>query len=394
MGTPSSSSARSSGKSERVFEHLSRVVENAEPNTRLPSVRALMTRFAVSQATVTAAIYRLEQEGALYRRQGSGIYSSPGANSRPLLLLVDGDSALGPSSFWCILVKALQDLYADHPNGLEIHFTRSMPYPSPGEPAESFLSLRLAEAIRNRKYSGVFSVCQNDAVLNAIREADLPSVGFACAARYQIHMAYLEACQLAISALAALDCKSLGLYKPIHATSREVFMASLRAHGLTEVALPVVDPPPLFRHVAAFHRIAEQGYWSAMAAFGPDSELKQRPEGIVILDDMFAQGYLSALQRLGIRVGRDLQVASTVNAESPSLLAWEEQIVSVRFSVLEIATVMHTAMDALQQGEEPADSWEQATWNLETGGLFRVAMLIPKVYVPEAIRQCINTIKH
>jgi DNA-binding LacI/PurR family transcriptional regulator len=114
----------------------------------------------------------------------------------------------------------------------------------------------------------------------------------------------------------------------------------------------------------------------------------------VILDDMFAQGYLSALQRLGIRVGRDLQVASTVNAESPSLLAWDEQIVSVRFSVLEIARVMHTAMDALRQGEEPADSWEQATWNLETGGPFRVAMLIPKVYVPEEIRQCINTIKH
>jgi hypothetical protein len=299
------------------------------------------------------------------------------------LLLVDSDAALSPSNFWIVLVTAIRDLYAAQPKSLELHFTQSIPRDNPQEPAENFLGPHLMESIEARKFSGVYSICQSDAVLDAIRAAGLPSVGFACAAKYHIHMAYLEACQLAVGALASLGCRTVSLYRPSHATSREVFMASLRAHGLVEVPLPDAEPPPMFQNPTTYHRTVEQGYWSAMAAFGPDSDPKQQPEGIVILDDMFSQGYLMALQVLGVRLGRDVQVASHVNAESPTLLAWQEQIVSITFSVLEIASVMHVAMDALVRGMEPTDIWEHATWNLGTGGPFRVAMLSPKVNMPQ-----------
>ena len=67
---------------------------------------------------------------------------------------------------------------------------------------------------------------------------------------------------------------------------------------------------------------------------------------------------------------------------SPTLLAWQEQILSLKFSVLEIASVMYAAMDALVHGREPADAWEQPTWNLADRGPFRVAMMVPSLSMP------------
>ncbi|PTX98841.1 hypothetical protein DB345_03730 [Spartobacteria bacterium LR76] len=44
--------------------------------TRLPSVRAMMRRFHVSQHTVTSALGLLENDGMIERRPGSGVYAS------------------------------------------------------------------------------------------------------------------------------------------------------------------------------------------------------------------------------------------------------------------------------------------------------------------------------
>ncbi len=382
MDTGASDRSKSTSKSERVFDHLVRLIENSEPNTRLPSVRGLMTRFGVSQATVTAAISRLERQGALDRRQGSGIYSSSAARTRPTLLLIDSDAALSPSPFWTVLVNALRDLYAGTESPLQVHFTQSIEKERSSVSVQDLLGTSLAEAIASRKFSGVYSVCQNDAVLDAIRDADLPSVGFGCAAKYHIHMAYLEACQLGVNALARLGCRTVSLYRPSHTTSREVFLATMRAQGLTEIALPNADPPPLFQHRSPYSRTTEQGYWSAVAAYGPDSNKVDRPDGVIILEDMFALGFLMGLQAMGLQVGRDVKVASHVNVESPILLAWQRQIVSLKFSVVNIASVMHVAMEALRLGTEPTDAWEKATWNLADRGPFRVAMLFPTVTLP------------
>lgn len=49
-------------------------IENAAPDTKLNSVRALRDEFSVSQATVDKTLYELEQEGLIYKVQGKGTF--------------------------------------------------------------------------------------------------------------------------------------------------------------------------------------------------------------------------------------------------------------------------------------------------------------------------------
>lgn len=62
------------------YSHLAEILRErlrSHPNgDKLPSVRALMKRFRVSQHTVTSALHLLEEEGLISRKGGSGIYAN------------------------------------------------------------------------------------------------------------------------------------------------------------------------------------------------------------------------------------------------------------------------------------------------------------------------------
>lgn len=70
------------------YRHLANVLKErlrSHPHgNRLPSVRALMKRFKVSQHTVTSALRVLEEENLISRRHGSGVYAN--LASRPVTI--------------------------------------------------------------------------------------------------------------------------------------------------------------------------------------------------------------------------------------------------------------------------------------------------------------------
>ena len=79
-----------------------------------------------------------------------------------------------------------------------------------------------------------------------------------------------------------------------------------------------------------------------------------RPDGIVSVDDMLTQGLLMAMDRHGLRVGRDVHVATQSNRHSPALLGWEPAITRIEFDPAEIVSTMFDALEALLRGETPA----------------------------------------
>jgi len=62
----------------QLRERLRTLVRECEPETLLPTERALMAYASVSRATARRAIADLVQEGLLITRQGSGTYTAPG----------------------------------------------------------------------------------------------------------------------------------------------------------------------------------------------------------------------------------------------------------------------------------------------------------------------------
>jgi GntR family transcriptional regulator len=62
-------------KAELLRQHLVDVIDQGmEPHSKLPPERELATEFDVSRLTVRRALDRLEQEGLVYRVQGSGTF--------------------------------------------------------------------------------------------------------------------------------------------------------------------------------------------------------------------------------------------------------------------------------------------------------------------------------
>jgi DNA-binding transcriptional regulator YhcF (GntR family) len=62
----------------QLRERLRTLVRECEPETLLPTERALMAHARVSRATARRAIAGLVREGLLITRQGSGTYTAPG----------------------------------------------------------------------------------------------------------------------------------------------------------------------------------------------------------------------------------------------------------------------------------------------------------------------------
>jgi len=370
-----SSAFGTSTKSDLLVAHLLRLVATASSGARLPSVRALMTRFGISQSTVTSALDRLESQGVLTRRQGSGVFVASALATRPILILVESDTAQSPSSFWEILIHGLRQRYADHPAGLEIQFTKSG---SPTAAVESRIGRGLIEDLRAHRYAGVYAICQSDAVLNLLFDLGICNVGYSCAAKYHVHMAPLEVCQLGVAALAKVGCRQVALYDARDLAARETFVATVRAYGLNECVVSHLDPWADATNYATITR----GFIAALSTFGTQTKHANHPDGVVILDDMFAQGFLMGLNRLGIRAGTDVQVASHANAESPTLLGWTDRIIRMEFVVEEVIATMHSALESLIRKEEPSDQWENATWLNAENGPFRVAFVHPRLVYP------------
>ncbi len=71
---------RSPSLTDQVKAHLKeRIVEGAFEGGRIPSETELATELGVSRTTIRDALSRLEQEGAIYRKQGAGTFvNEPG----------------------------------------------------------------------------------------------------------------------------------------------------------------------------------------------------------------------------------------------------------------------------------------------------------------------------
>jgi DNA-binding LacI/PurR family transcriptional regulator len=106
----------------------------------------------------------------------------------------------------------------------------------------------------------------------------------------------------------------------------------------------------------------EQGYQTALAVFGEGSDRALHPDGIVSVSELFSQGAIIGMQRVGVRVGVDVQVASHANRESPILRPWRDEITLLEVDPPVLARMMLTTLEAVISGEEPSESilWHAA----------------------------------
>lgn len=71
---------------------------------------------------------------------------------------------------------------------------------------------------------------------------------------------------------------------------------------------------------------------------------------------MMTHGALLASQKLGVRVGSDVKVASHANVGSPTLLGHEEDLTLLEVNSSELVQAMFAQLESLMDGQVPTQS--------------------------------------
>ncbi|MBC8104884.1 MAG: substrate-binding domain-containing protein [Cytophagales bacterium] len=372
-------------KLQETCGQLSDLAHSLGPDAKLPTVIQLRDRFSVSVATLNSALTELEAQRVIRRKHGVGIYVSPRIRQRTVCLICDPSffRVAGASPCWNLLVdRVRQRAEAEHET-LSFHFTADDPSVIlQKEPTAAPLQSGLVSDIVNGRVHGLLCVGVLKPTMLWIERQQIPTVAFAGPGPFAVGINSNETMRQGVAALAAKGCRRIAYWSAVSpyrmadqvwppTDERQThFAATLAAANLS------LDPSlvQMNDHLVApgtFHTLShqEQGYRMASRIFGPDSDPETWPDGIFSADDMLTQGALTSLQKLGVRVGKDVQIATHANVGSPALLGWENDLIIVEVDPAEIVDQMFDTLERLMDGENPVPASHEVAPRLR-GGAF------------------------
>jgi DNA-binding LacI/PurR family transcriptional regulator len=218
--------------------------------------------------------------------------------------------------------------------------------------------------ILNRRVQGVLSVGLEQEVADWIDAQHIPNVAFAGPGRYIVVLDGAEVVRLGVRHLARSGCRKIALWRamaprrPFSSASDPDKEFEAFQETLQECGLPLL--PGFYRHGREFSAGAEQpvmqshqeqGYSIALDVFGASG--KPRPDGIVIADDMMTHGALLALGKMGLRGGREVQIATHANRGSMVLLGREDELTLIEMDPAEVVQAMFNMLETLMAGRKP-----------------------------------------
>jgi hypothetical protein len=301
-----------------------------------------MEQIGVSQATMSAALTHLEAAGAIQRKHGVGIFVSERIHHFSIAIVFDPRyfSFKGVSPYWNLvwdaLSKVAQQRAAERGDSFHSYLTPINVEASNAQP----LSPDLLAALAAGRIDGVVAVGLTEEAAGVIEQHQVPLVSHAGAGSCQVNTDGLTLMRLATAYLIERHCRTIALWD-----AGDVIQGSSNGThgslGTVHTFISMIQECELRAHVhlirngtlkAAFSGLKipethqEQGREAVLSIFNEKNLLK--PDGIVIQDDMMAQGALTAMARLGIRAGRDVQVVTHSNKGSTVLQGYEDDIVA------------------------------------------------------------------
>lgn len=325
---------------------------------QLPTIDTLQKQFEVTVVTISRALERLEDEQVVQRRHGRGVFVSADL-LRPVCVLCDPSffHGAGVSPFWSILLEQLNELATLRNLLSEFHFT--MPYGHSGDPLHPAI---IADLLSGRIY-GLVVLGGSPALVQVLNEHGIPFVGFASAVgERSVQVDEVSLIREGVRCLMEEGCRRIGLWKPVspfrpgdrysvESTAAGEFQTILKGFGLPFDPALVREQYHLLanplRQTTYPHQV--QGYHTVMEVFGREAGVK--PDGIVIMDDLMAQGALTAFHKTGYRVGQDIRIATHVNRGAVAVLGYESEVTRLEIDPEDIASALYRILDSLVQND-------------------------------------------
>jgi len=328
--------------SEQVAAHVRSFIRSGRwpVDHRLPSTRALAEAFSVAPLNVQTGMQQLVREGLLTRVTGRGTFVRKTSRKLACIGVYDscGVDTHAEMAFSRRLLTELQGLGAAADIDLRVFVdTRDRTTLCDKPP------LDLANACAGGEIQGLITLSAEDNDWPWLNKLPVPLaaiVNWAQTGKVQPDRSQLM--DLAVRDLARRGCRSVGLLDisrvdmraPNSLGARAVSMFKRRSHelGVETRDAWMLLPSPDFHDDFLTHE--EYGY----IRFKRLWSLAERPEGLVVIDDVVARGVLLALLEHRVHVPEELQLTIQRNRECKLLCPVPASFVEL--SVREVAAAL------------------------------------------------------
>jgi DNA-binding LacI/PurR family transcriptional regulator len=139
---------------------------------------------------------------------------------------------------------------------------------------------------------------------------------------------------------------------PVETSLEKTYRETLELHGLPlDASLVKTNRHLIPENGIVTISVQEQGYHSVLSLFeGPKDSW---PDGIFINDDIMTQGALAALQKLELRAGRDILIATHANRGSNVLMGYEDSLIVIEQDPLDVVQALFDLLEPLLDGRQP-----------------------------------------
>jgi len=327
---------------------LMRLAKKIGPGEKFPPMMELTKGLGVAMATLDQGFSRLESQGVVERRQGSGIYVSRSIARRRIGMVFGSNVfSAGVSPFYQMLLGRCESRSALLEERFSFYIDMEARHRSSGEiPAHA----DLVEALLNHKLDGLLLAARaSEEQETWLRRQGIPVVSFAVrdTGPWCVTVHYEELIRLGVQSLRDAGCHTIGLLG-ILAEHGPVFLKALGDSGLPVDPAWVLCPKNGDHPPADTHDQLGRDY--ALQLFTQDKARRKAnksgmPDGILITDDLLARGACTVLEAAGRSIGKDIKVATHATKGARVLSPWErdlarivvdpEQIVDAMFALLE-----------------------------------------------------------
>ncbi|GCE31674.1 hypothetical protein KDA_71580 [Dictyobacter alpinus] len=347
-------------KVEEVRKKIREMAIEKGPDAQLLPVRELCELFSTSRITLREALAPLLADRTLYSKEREGIFVSPHIHHKLVAILFDASvfALRGVSPFW----TNLWFLFSQEAERRARFKQQTYEFYTimPNMDASHSLPDQVIQMITNQKVDGVLAVGLSSPLREWLLKQSIAYVSFAGGGPWVVELDSVEMVTMAARALLQQGCTKIGLWQIALQRQEQddiqdyaTFQGLQRAYQ--EALLPFnsqyskILPLPVVQPTYSMP-FQEQGYLLAKEYFSlPESE---RPDGVILGDEMLAHGALTALQELGVRIGQDVKIASHANMNSPMLFGYRNMTI-FEFDAIEIVQTMFSLLDTLLQGQTP-----------------------------------------
>jgi DNA-binding LacI/PurR family transcriptional regulator len=346
------------------------------PGQKLPPVRELCRILGTSINTLDDALAALETQEVITRRRGSGVYVSPHVHRKSIVVMLDAYyfQRPGVSPYWGMLwglcAGEAQSRAARCDETYEFRIV-SRDLDSEGQAMAEVIADLKAGRLHGALAIGVSTPRERWTELRT-----LPIVTYAAAGCWMVGGDTSDRHEEALRGLADEGCRRIGVWSPTDLSRFDAdssrpgvlreFAGAQRAAATATAARAGVPLEPRFLCDAQsvvesrngpFSNLAklthqDQGYEAAREMFSRAPE--DRPDGLLITDDMMTHGALTAFEELGVRLNRDIRVCSHANVNSIVLYRRADRMARIEIDPEEITRTLFSLLDGLMAGEHPA----------------------------------------